>query len=76
MADLKYNYQHNETPEERLRNKLQPFYFLVAEAANYTNLYGVAKMCDSNINDIDALLDDIEVFYRNKFLGDVQSVSE
>ena len=63
MADLKYNYQKNETPEERLRNKLQPFYFLIAEAAKITELYDVAKMCDANIEDIDALLDDITPFY-------------
>ncbi len=67
MADLKYNYKEFETPEERLRNKLQPFYYLVAEAAKTTELFGIAQMCDGVIPHIDALLDDIDPFYKEKF---------
>jgi hypothetical protein len=67
MANLKYNYKQYETPEERLRNKLQPFWFLVELAQNSKDedIKNAANMCEEVFDDIHSLLSDIEPFYNN-----------
>ena len=67
MSKLKYEYKENETPEERLRNKLQPFFYLasaveVGEAS--AEIKEVATMCLSVTDDIINLLDDMSTLYH------------
>jgi hypothetical protein len=68
MSKLKYNYKEHETPEERLRNKLQPFWYLVSLACDSTDpdIKSAADMCNKNLDGIVNLLDDIEPFYNKK----------
>lgn len=67
MGDLKYKYKQYESPEERLRNKLQPFWFLVdmAMMSQDEDLKKSAKMCQKVMDDVHTLLSDIETFYTN-----------
>ncbi len=61
---LVYNYRSGETPEERLRNKLQPLFSLVNTVATGEK---VSKqhidICVSVLPDIKDLLDDMSTFY-------------
>ena len=61
---LVYTYREGETPEERLRNKIQPLFTLVSilEAKGEVTPEVIA-LSKSTVNDIRDLLDDITPFY-------------
>ena len=66
MEDLKYNYVGDETPEERLRNKLSPLYALVNVInidPKYEKLDELLITCKANLIEIKEHLDDIIPFY-------------
>ena len=63
---LKYHYVGEETPVERLRNKLQPLFFIVELLKSGGNLDDYPNAVDSaadNLEDIRDHLSDVEVFY-------------
>lgn len=65
---LKYNYQEGETTAERLRNKLSPFFTLVAfaevdEGASQA-LKDMAKECEAILEDLQVLVEDVEIIAR------------
>lgn len=67
MTKLKYSYRNGETPIERLRNKLQPIFLLVATAEVQTSNEGLKElgsMCVPILDEINDLLDDIGPFYK------------
>ena len=67
MEKLKYEYKQSETPEERLRNKLQPFFYLVSAVKVgevSAEIKAVAAMCLSVVDDIQDLLDDMNTLYH------------
>ena len=66
MEPLKYNYVGEETPEERLRNKLSPLYALVnviGVEPEYPKIVELLKVCKENLIEIKNHLDDIIPFY-------------
>lgn len=66
---LKYVYRKGETPEERLRNLIQPLFALidVAEGKNFklspADQVQLIANCKNVKGDIKLILDDISVFY-------------
>lgn len=68
--DFKYHYKEGETPEERLRNKLQSVFFLVEILEkNKEQFGGIRELIDSAVSakaDIGKILDDIPVYYKIK----------
>jgi len=63
---FKYHYVGEETPVERLRNKLQPLFFIVELLKSGGNLDDYPKALESasdNLEDIRDHLSDIEPFY-------------
>lgn len=65
MKSLKYEYKKGETPEERLRNKLQPLFYIfnsIKRKEPITDKH--LKICEKNIEDVNKILDDIPEFYK------------
>lgn len=67
MSKLKYKYEKYESPEERLRNLLQPHFYLTAaievgEASE--EIKDLAKMCAENNESIADILDDMAKLYK------------
>lgn len=63
---LKYDYQGDETPVERLRNKLQPLFFIVERLKSGEDLKDfpeVVEAANDNLEDIRDHLSDIQPFY-------------
>jgi hypothetical protein len=70
MKDLKYKYVGDETPEERLRNKLSPLYALVNVInidPEYPKLDELLVVCKANLIEIKEHLDDIIPFYTKLY---------
>lgn len=68
---LKYSYKKDETPEERLRNKLQPIFYLVSAVETRSEdpyLKELAAKCALDLDEVIMLLDDIPVFYQSAAL--------
>lgn len=64
--NLKYAYTGEETPEERLRNKLQPLFFLVEKIdsdGHCDDMPEVIQACKTNLDEIRNHLSDIKPFY-------------
>lgn len=73
MAKLNYVYRKGETPEERIRNIIQPLFSLVSIIdLNYEKcpqpeeLLRLLKICKKSKEDIRVLLGDIPNFYDIK----------
>ena len=63
---LKYNYVGEETPVERLRNKLQPLFFIVEQlhaGEDLTSFGAVIKSANDNLDEIRDHLSDVKEFY-------------
>lgn len=67
--ELKYKYEGEETPNERLRNKLQPIFLLVEslKKVGRTDIPKLVEICNSNLDEIRDHLDDMEPFYKNMY---------
>ena len=68
MEELHYKYVGDETPEERLRNKLSPLYALVNVInidPEYPKLDELLVTCKASLIEIKEHLDDIIPFYTN-----------
>ena len=73
--EFKYNYIGEETPEERLRNKLQPLFFLVEKikAEGHCNdMPEVLEASVANLDEIRAHLSDINPFYKMKTIKELE----
>ena len=63
---LNYTYVGDETPEERLRNKLQPLFFLVEKIdtdGHCDDMPELIEACKGNLDEIRDHLSDIKPFY-------------
>lgn len=73
MVKLNYNYVGEETPEERLRNKLSPLFTLVNildTQPGYPKLEELIILCKGNLIEIREHLTDILPFYMK--LGEIK----
>lgn len=64
---LKYDYKGEETPEERLRNKLQPLFYLVEKIdteGHCNDMPSLVEACKNNLDEIRDHLADIKPFYN------------
>jgi len=64
--NLKYTYVGEETPEERLRNKLQPLFFLTELAAAAEDIRKYPELIKAAVDSLDDIRDhisDIRPFY-------------
>lgn len=64
--EFKYNYVGEETPVERLRNKLQPLFFIVEHLKGGGNLDDFPEVLDAandSLEDIRNHLSDAKPFY-------------
>lgn len=69
MRKLKCNYIGEETPVERLRNKLQPLFFIVERLISGDKMDDFPEVIDAannNLDDIRDHLSDIEPFYKTE----------
>jgi hypothetical protein len=65
-----YTYREGETPEERLRNKIQPLFTLVSMLeAGATVSPEVISLSRATVTDIRSLLNDIVPFYTVDYPG-------
>jgi hypothetical protein len=74
--EFKYNYVGEETPVERLRNKLQPLFYLVELAGAGEDLKefpDLIEAANDNLEDIRDHLSDIQPFYRLEAMNYVQT---
>lgn len=65
MSNLKYKYEPQETPEERLRNLLQPYLHLayLGEHSKDAEVKEIALLCNENTEKIKDILDDMSTLY-------------
>ena len=71
---LKGKYEGEETPLERLRNKLQPLFFIVEmlyKGEDVGKMPEVIEGANDNLDDIRKHLDDIEPYYKGDNMNDL-----
>lgn len=73
---LKYNYEGEETPVERLRNKLQPLFFIVERLKSGEDLSDFPEVIDAaneNLEGIRDHLSDAKPFYTTQAVREYKS---
>lgn len=72
---LKFKYEGEETPVERLRNKLQPLFFIVERLKGGESLDDFPEVIDAaneNLDDIRDHLSDVKPFYTEEARKEIE----